>query len=176
MVKVFCLYFNQGVAIMFGDLSLIKRCIAYSFLGVSFMFPSFTTVAADEFLNGFSFETQDVRMSQNIAHALIEKQAGVVIDVRTPEEYAYEHIAGAYNLELEGLADNPQLKILQEANVPVLLYCRTGRRSGLAAELLRSRGIEQSFNFGGVLTWEYGFTSDVPTIPLEEAVKQVKPL
>lgn len=161
--------------IHFG-ISKVKRYLVGSVFGVSLMFPAFNAVAADEFLKDFSFATQDIRMSQNIAHALIEKQAAVVIDVRTPEEYAYEHIHGAYNLELEGLANNPKLEILKQANVPVLLYCRSGRRSGMAAELLRSRGIEQSFNFGGVLTWEYGFTYELPSIQLEEAVKQVKPL
>lgn len=140
------------------------------------MFPAFTAVAADDLLKGFSFENQDVRMSQNIAHALIEKQAAIVIDVRTKEEYAYEHIAGAYNLELETLVTNPELQVLKDSKVPVLLYCRSGRRSGMAAEILKSQGIDNCYNFGGVLTWEYGFTYEVPSQSLEEAVKQVKPL
>lgn len=140
------------------------------------MFPSFTAVAADQLLDGFSFEAQGVNVSQNIAHALMEKQAAIVIDVRTPSEYAEGHIAGAYNIELDGLATNPKLSILQKADVPVLVYCRSGRRSGIAVELMSKMGINPCLNFGGVLTWEYGFTTEEPSMPLEEAVKHVKPL
>lgn len=154
----------------------IKHKLVYLCVGVSCMFPAFTAVAADQILEGFSFESQGMNVSQNIAHALIEKQAAIVIDVRTPEEYAYEHIAGAYNIELDGLATNPQLNILKEAKVPVLVYCRSGRRSGIAAEIMHKLDIKPCLNFGGVLTWEYGFTHEVPKIPLEEAVKQIKPL
>lgn len=154
----------------------LKRNLAVLMVGVSCMFPSFTAIAADDLLKGFSFEQHDVNVSQNVAYALMEKQAAVVIDVRTPEEYANGHIANAYNLELDGLASNPQLKVLKDANVPVLVYCRSGRRSGIAAEIMIKIGIKPCLNMGGVLTWEYGLTQDAPSIPLEEAVKQVKPL
>lgn len=153
-----------------------KRNLACLLIGVSCMFPAFTAVAADQILEGFSFEAQGSNVSQNIAHALMEKQAAIVIDVRTPEEYANGHIEGAYNLELDGLAANPQLKILQDANVPVLVYCRSGRRSSIAAEIMSKMDINPCLNFGGVLTWEYGFTQEEPSIPLAEAVKQIKPL
>lgn len=160
-----------------GKVSMsFKLKFAGAVVGVMCMFPSFSVVAADQLLEGFSFQTQDINISQNIAHALIEKQAAIVIDVRTPVEYAAEHIEGAYNIELDGLALNPKLKILQEAQVPVLVYCRSGRRSGIAAEIMKKMGIETCLNFGGVLTWEYGFTKEEPSIPLEEAVKLVKPL
>lgn len=150
-----------------------KRLTQSVALGVMFMFPAFTPVSADDILEGFSLERPQDNVSQNVAHALIAKKAAVVIDVRTPEEYAAGHIAGAYNIPLEGLALNPDIALLRKAEIPVLVYCRSGRRSGNAVETMRVLGIPRAMNFGGILTWEYGLTTDMPKIPFEKAVADI---
>ncbi|HET9694739.1 MAG TPA: rhodanese-like domain-containing protein [Steroidobacteraceae bacterium] len=60
-----------------------------------------------------------------------------VLDVRTPQEYAEGHVPGAVNVPHDQLAS-------RLAEVPkdkdVVLYCRSGRRAGLAADLLKANG------------------------------------
>ena len=83
------------------------------------------------------------------------KASHPVLDVRTPTEYAREHLKGAINVnvgapdfdrQVERLAKKGTLK----ADEPVYLYCRSGARSGRAARLLRSQGFEQAYNVGGI--------------------------
>lgn len=140
------------------------------------MFPAFTVIASDQLLDNFKFQDQFQDVSQNIAWALIDKKAAVVIDVRTPQEYAQGHVPGAYNIPLQEIEKSTELNAIKEADVPVLLYCRSGRRSGIAGEYLYKQGFKKVMNFGGVITWEYDLTKEVPTQPLSEAVKQVQPL
>ncbi len=66
-----------------------------------------------------------------------QKKGALILDVRSPEEYAAGHIPGARNLPLEQLLD--QLDTLQS---PVITICATGSRAGLAAEVLEYEGLE----------------------------------
>ena len=74
--------------------------------------------------------------------ALLERQAKgdpslFVLDVRTPEEYAAGHVPGAVNVPYDQVAS-------RLAQIPkdkdVVLYCRSGRRAGLAADVLAANG------------------------------------
>jgi phage shock protein E len=74
--------------------------------------------------------------------ALLERQARgdaslFVLDVRTPKEYAAGHVPGAVNIPYDQVAS-------QLAEIPkdkeVVLYCHSGRRAGLAAEVLEANG------------------------------------
>jgi len=76
------------------------------------------------------------------AQALLERQARgdtslFVLDVRTPKEYAAGHVPGAVNVPYDQVA-------AQLAEIPkdkdVVLYCHSGRRAGLAAEVLEANG------------------------------------
>jgi len=68
-----------------------------------------------------------------------------VVDVRTPAEYAAGHVPGAVNIPFDELTGRHVE--LGPPSTPVLLYCRSGRRSGIAAEVLRSRGFERLYDF-----------------------------
>jgi phage shock protein E len=72
----------------------------------------------------------------------------VVIDVRTPEEFAQGHLEGAINIDLMVL-DFPEKIAQLDPNRTYYLYCRSGNRSGQAARLLRGRGLE-AYNIGGL--------------------------
>jgi phage shock protein E len=79
----------------------------------------------------------------------IEQEPGVVIDVRTRDEYASGHLAIAdhqYNL-LDGEFEK-QLDSLDK-DATYYLYCRSGNRSGQAARLMKERGFENVYNIGG---------------------------
>jgi rhodanese-related sulfurtransferase len=65
----------------------------------------------------------------------------VVIDVRTPMEYADGHVEGSLNLDVESGTFESSLESLDK-ELTYLVYCRSGRRSAIAANLMRERGFE----------------------------------
>ena len=77
------------------------------------------------------------------------KQAAV-IDVRTPDEFATGHIDGAINIPLEQIQNGSANLESLKKDSPILLYCRSGRRSGVAKELLEQQGYSKLTNGGGV--------------------------
>lgn len=79
-----------------------------------------------------------------------------IIDVRTPEEFAQGHIAGAVNVPLDAIEAGRIPFVMADKQATYLLYCRSGRRSGIAAEKLAGLGWAKVFNFGGILDWPYG--------------------
>ncbi|MDO5735663.1 MAG: rhodanese-like domain-containing protein [Propionibacteriaceae bacterium] len=73
----------------------------------------------------------------------------VVIDVRTPEEYAAGHLEGAQLLDLtsgEFAAALPQL----DPDAEYLVYCRSGNRSGQAVSLMKDAGFPNATNLGSL--------------------------
>jgi len=76
-----------------------------------------------------------------------------MIDVRTPEEFAQGHIEGAQNINLFDANFIDQFKVYDKEK-PLLLYCRSGNRSGRAAKLLDSLGFQKLYDLqGGFLAW-----------------------
>ena len=140
------------------------------------MFPSFTASDSSDLLATFRYQAAPMNLNQHQAHALMEQNGAVVIDVRTPEEYHEGHIEGADLMPLAELYQHHELSVLKARDTPVLLYCRSGRRSGLAMHDLARLGFKYLMNMGGVLTWEYGLTTDEPQLPFAEAVARVTPL
>lgn len=74
-----------------------------------------------------------------------------LIDVRTPEEYRASHIDGSKHIELQDLENH--LGGLDK-NKYYLVYCRSGKRSDMAAKIMRARGFGKVSNLlGGILAW-----------------------
>lgn len=74
----------------------------------------------------------------------------ILIDVRTPEEFASGHIPGAVNISIDQL---PQRLSEIPQDKPVVLYCRSGNRSNQAAQILARAGYSQIYDLGGIITW-----------------------
>ncbi|SHI09088.1 rhodanese-like domain-containing protein [Ferrimonas marina] len=72
----------------------------------------------------------------------------VLIDVRTPEEFADGHLAGAQNLPYDSIADTIDSLGLEPGH-QVVVYCRSGRRSGIATQVLMGMGYSVT-NGGGL--------------------------
>ena len=73
----------------------------------------------------------------------------VLLDVRTPEEHKNGYLKGAVLLPLAEL----ESKIVNEVpdkNTPIYIYCRSGRRSGIAVEKLKAVGYTKLHNLGGL--------------------------
>ncbi|MBI5070436.1 MAG: rhodanese-like domain-containing protein [Deltaproteobacteria bacterium] len=74
-----------------------------------------------------------------------------VVDVRTPAEFAAGHVPGALNIPFEEM--ERRHAELGPPSTPVLLYCRSGRRSGIAAEVLRGKGFDRLYDFQTLDRW-----------------------
>jgi len=73
-----------------------------------------------------------------------------VIDVRTPEEFAAGHLDGATNLSVESPDFSNQLQDLDKSTT-YAVYCRSGRRSALAATQMAAAGFASIVNLQGGL-------------------------
>jgi len=73
----------------------------------------------------------------------------VVIDVRTPAEFAEGHLDGAINLDLEGGVFEKQLSTLSPDGT-YSIYCRSGRRSAVAVEMMKEAGFTYVIDLGGL--------------------------
>ncbi|MHB8131593.1 MAG: rhodanese-like domain-containing protein [Mobilitalea sp.] len=83
----------------------------------------------------------------------------IILDVRTEEEYNSEHIDGAIlipDYEIEAKAE----EILEDKSKTILVYCRSGRRSALAAQILNDLGYTMIYDFGGIVDWPYDTVSE----------------
>lgn len=79
----------------------------------------------------------------------IEKNPGVVIDVRTPEEYQQGHLSDAdYQFDLLSGEFEREMDNLDKDET-YYLYCRSGARSGKAMEKMQSAGFKEVYNVGG---------------------------
>jgi len=72
----------------------------------------------------------------------------IILDVRTPEEFAGGHYPGAINIPVDQLP--ARIAELKEMQKPILAYCRSGARSGMAVAMLRQSGITNAVNAGGL--------------------------
>lgn len=70
-----------------------------------------------------------------------------IVDVRTPEEYLVEHFPNAINIPLDSIAQ--RLEEFRQMKKPIIAYCRTGNRSGMAVSILKQYGITDAVNGGG---------------------------
>lgn len=72
----------------------------------------------------------------------------VWIDVRTSEEYAAGHLEGSVNIPYENITKKIG-ELTSDKDADIRVYCRTGRRSGIAKELLEAHGFSNVTNEGG---------------------------
>jgi len=82
------------------------------------------------------------------------KQHYIIIDARTQEEFAQGHIRNAILIPEYEIADRAE-KELPHKNALILVYCRSGRRSKIAAEELSKLGYTNVKEFGGIIDWPY---------------------
>ncbi|MEN9834734.1 MAG: hypothetical protein RL011_927, partial [Pseudomonadota bacterium] len=106
--------------------------------------------------SAFAVEAQHVTAAS--AAKLIEKHRSskdlVVLDVRTADEFAEDHIGGAQQLDFYAKDFKDQLAKLDKSKA-YLLYCRSGGRSGKAAAMMTELGFSRVSEIsGGMISWE----------------------
>lgn len=72
----------------------------------------------------------------------------LLIDVRTPEEFAAGHTKSATNLPLDNIQSGKSPQVAKDN--PIYLYCRSGNRSAVAKQLLNRQGFSQVIDLGGL--------------------------
>ncbi len=93
------------------------------------------------------------QVSGEKAKELVENEEAILVDVRTKEEYDNAHIDGALLVPLG------ELKSLIVEKVPdkdsgIILYCRSGNRSGNAANILKKMGYTKIYDMGPMTAWK----------------------
>jgi len=96
----------------------------------------------------FAKSVQDISQQdfQKLAHS--DKANILVLDVRTPEEYSQGHVPGAINISHTTIKDN-LAKLMTYKNKKIVVYCRSGRRAGFAAEILAKNGFKNLYHLDG---------------------------
>lgn len=81
----------------------------------------------------------------------------VILDVREQEEFDEGHIEGAILIPYEQIAEKAE-EIIPDKKKQILVYCRSGRRSKIAAASLSKLGYTDIKEFGGIIDWPYEVT------------------
>lgn len=102
------------------------------------------------------------RVSPAEVTRLINRQNGVVVDIRTKEAYLNGHIVGALSLSLSELENNKFKKLEKFKSEPIVLVCATGLESPKAATILAKNGLTNTFILaGGIRSWR---DADLPLV------------
>ncbi|MEY2924434.1 MAG: thioredoxin [Bacteroidota bacterium] len=96
-------------------------------------------------------QTTNAQQFEELLKAPSEK---VLLDVRTPEEFALNHIPGANNLNVNASDFEEQIKTLDKST-EVFVYCKSGSRSSDAKKKLEKLGFARVYDLeGGILAWQ----------------------
>ena len=93
------------------------------------------------------------QISQEDAISMMEEESDyIILDVRTPEEFAAGHIPDAINIPNESIGTE-EIADLPDKNQLIFVYCRSGNRSKQASRKLAALGYTNILEFGGITTW-----------------------
>ena len=99
--------------------------------------------------------TEYVSITAEEAKARMDSETDyVIIDARTEEEFAEGHIEGAILIPEYEIADRAADE-LPDKDQLILVYCRSGRRSKIASQVLAELGYTNVKEFGGIIDWPY---------------------
>lgn len=93
------------------------------------------------------------QINMDEAITMMEEESGyIILDVRTPKEFAERHIPGAINIPNETISTE-EIPELPDKDQLILVYCRSGNRSKQASEKLAALGYTNIVEFGGINDW-----------------------
>ncbi len=112
-----------------------------------------TVIMVIIFIAIFTRKRNDAEVSASVAAEMIKDPQVIILDVRTPNEFAQGHIEGARLIPVAELRQ--KISQLQEfKNSGILIYCLRGRRSGAAYQILKENGFMNLRNLkGGIAAW-----------------------
>ena len=143
MIEIFTIYFQEKLT-----MKLLKGLIITLIWNLSLF--SLTSCQSNS-TDSLAYD----QISPEEAKNLMETETDyVILDVRTAEEYAEGHIPNAVNLNHEDVPSKAEA-LLTDKEALILVYCRSGRRSKIAAEALVELGYTNVKEFGGIINWPY---------------------
>jgi len=93
-----------------------------------------------------------IKITPHQAEEKMHSNDVIILDVRTQEEFDAGHIENAILIPYDEISDHVGL-VLSDTSQTILIYCRTGRRSAIAATLLIEFGFTSVYDFGGIVDW-----------------------
>ncbi len=126
--------------------------IQYSFiLSFFFLFIAFNSACQKK-------ENKVALISADSLKVMLNNEHGILLDVRTPEEFAEGHLPGAINIDFKNEGFSAALDTLDKTK-QYEVYCRSGHRSGESTEMMSKKGFKKVYDLeGGILKWqEKGF-------------------
>lgn len=105
--------------------------------------------------NPNSQEAVYMNITAQEAKQIMDGEEGyIILDTRTQAEYDEGHIPGAIVISHDEIEEKAE-QLLPHKDQLILVYCRSGRRSKLAAEALVKLGYTNIKEFGGIINWPY---------------------
>jgi rhodanese-related sulfurtransferase len=112
------------------------------------------TARADQKTNAMVVTTVVTNVQADVAAKLVAEGKVTVLDVRTPEEFAEGHIAGATNINFMAKDFSTEITKL-DTNKVYLVHCASGGRSKRCLPQLKQLGLKQIYHLdGGFSAWE----------------------
>jgi len=105
-------------------------------------------------LSGCSSEDNDGLIAYMDAKEQIINHGAILVDVRTEDEYNEHHIDGAVLLTLDNINEDTVADIVDNKETPIIVYCRSGNRSGQALTKLKDLGYNEVFDLGSIDNWK----------------------
>ena len=128
--------------------NIFKRMLSLCLTVLTFACVSACDVKED---GALSYE----QITQEEAKRLMDtKQNYIIVDARTQSEFDEGHIPGAILIPEYEIAERAETELPNKDQL-ILVYCRSGRRSKIAAQALADLGYTNVKEFGGIITWEY---------------------
>ena len=102
----------------------------------------------------FAADIAEIKVDALLDRARKADESFVIVDVRTPAEFAQGHVPGAINIPVDQVT-NRLSELANAKNKDVVLYCRSGKRAGQAAEVLKANGFNKLLHVEGDMPkWE----------------------
>ncbi len=103
---------------------------------------------------GTRFQEVTVDQAQELIHKHTRDATFVIVDVRTPGEFAEGHLSGAMNVNVMAPDFETQFGALDRGKT-YLVYCRTGNRSAQAIQVMERLGFRSMYHmFEGIVGWQ----------------------
>jgi phage shock protein E len=84
----------------------------------------------------------------NTIEEILKTPTATLIDVRSPMEFAADNLPGSINIPVEQI--QLQAMEIQKMSKPVMVFCRSGSRSGMALAILKQAGVTEVYNGGSI--------------------------
>lgn len=152
---VFSVMFNS---LLSKYVSFMKKIIFPLFFSAALLFGGCSNAQSSESTTTDEQSTQGGVINKDVNAAefakLVNEGNGLVLDVRTDQEFNSGHIEGATQIDFFSPDFQQKIKAL-DTNKPVYVYCRSGNRSGQAAKMMKQLGFKEVYNLqGGVGAWQ----------------------